>query len=207
MAETNRAARIFDLSANHLCLDFINTLTDRSTGSPQELLTNYSALVSWSQQAHVVVDEEARRLLEEAARHSAEASSVLQRAITLREVMYRIFSTIAEGALPAETDLATFNKVLSEAMAHACVVIEGDGFTWSWTDSDSALNRILWSVVRSAADLLASQELQTVRMCSADDCNWLFLDTSKNRSRRWCDMKTCGNRAKVRRHYDRKKVL
>jgi len=67
------------------------------------------------------------------------------------------------------------------------------------------LERINWLIVRSAADLLTSDKLHDVRACSAEDCRWLFLDISKNHSRRWCDMETCGNQAKARRHYRRKK--
>jgi len=48
--------------------------------------------------------------------------------------------------------------------------------------------------------LTSSQRLNQVRQCRGDNCGWLFVDGSKNHSRRWCDMRDCGNRAKVRRH-------
>ena len=90
-------------------------------------------------------------------------------------------------------------------MAQVCVVPKEGSFAWDWLNKEQALDRMLWVVARSAADLLVSGELDTVRVCAGEDCNWLFLDTSKNRSRRWCDMKSCGNRAKVRKHYKQKK--
>ncbi|MBI4413448.1 MAG: CGNR zinc finger domain-containing protein, partial [candidate division NC10 bacterium] len=79
-------------------------------------------------------------------------------------------------------------------------------FAWRWTGDGQRLDRMLWAVTRSAADLLTSGELAAVRECEAETCAWLFMDRSRNRSRRWCDMKACGNRAKARRHYERKKA-
>ena len=99
------------------------------------------------------------------------------------------------------------NTMLAQAMSRACIVSEKDSFSWDWCVNNDAerLQRIPWLVVRSAADLLTSDKLRDVRACAAEDCRWLFLDISKNHSRRWCDMQTCGNQAKARRHYSRKK--
>ena len=131
---------------------------------------------------------------------------MLQRAINLREALYRIFQVVAQGSSPEKSDLSTLNTEFSLAMGRACIVSAEDSFTVDWTDKEKALDRMLWTIARSAADLLTSEGLDDVRVCAADDCNWLFLDTSKNHSRRWCDMKSCGNRAKVRKHYNSKKI-
>jgi predicted RNA-binding Zn ribbon-like protein len=74
-------------------------------------------------------------------------------------------------------------------------------FFWGW--AGRTIDRPLWAIVRSAADLLVSDDRTQLRECSADDCHWLFLDTTRNRSRQWCSMTSCGNRAKARRHYAR----
>jgi predicted RNA-binding Zn ribbon-like protein len=95
--------------------------------------------------------------------------------------------------------------MLAETMIHTQLVPKGKCCEWSWIAQDDVLDRMLWPVIRSAADLLTSQDLWSVKICASDSCNWLFLDTSKNQSRRWCDMKSCGNRAKVHRHYERRK--
>ena len=207
MVETAiQSTSIFDQTPeNPLCLDFTHTLDERGSGHPQELLNSYSDFVSWGLSMHLLTDDEAQHLLEEAARHPARASQAFQKAIILREAIYRIFYEIAEDSSPAGADLTTLNARLSEAMSHARIISKEDGFVWGWDADERALERLLWMIVRSAADLLTSPELDTVRACAAEDCRWLFLDTSKNRSRRWCDMKTCGNRAKARRHYGRKK--
>ena len=204
MAETEIQTSLFEFTGNHLCLDFTNTVNDRST-SPRELLNSYSDLLLWSQEAQLLTEDEVRRLREEAKRREKDAGVVLQRAIDLREALYRIFLAVAGGSSPAESELSTFNTEFSEAMCRACIVPAKDSFTLDWTDKEKALDRMLWTIARSAADLLTSNGLEDVRVCAADDCGWLFLDTSKNHSRRWCDMKSCGNRAKVRKHYIQKK--
>ena len=85
---------------------------------------------------------------------------------------------------------------------HARIVSTKEGFKWDWSE-ELALDRMLWFIARSAADLLTSGNLDRVRQCGDEECGWLFIDTTKNRSRRWCDMTDCGNRAKARRHYSR----
>ena len=205
MSEINQETRIFSLSGNHLSLDFINTLDDRMDIQPSELLASYSDLVSWSQQTGNMTDEEAQVLLKEATQHPAKAEKVRQQAITLREALFRIFARITDDADPDEVDVQFFNAALAGALSKVCVVPEGDGFGWDWNEKGIALDRMLWPVIRATADLMTSKELRAVRICASEDCAWLFLDTSKNHTRRWCDMKTCGNRVKVSRHYERKK--
>jgi predicted RNA-binding Zn ribbon-like protein len=100
-------------------------------------------------------------------------------------------------------DLATFNSALSAALAQSQVIKTAEGFAWDWNAAEDALDRMLWPVMQDAADLLTSSALDRVGQCADDQCGWLFLDTSRNRSRKWCSMKDCGNRAKARRHYQR----
>ncbi len=205
MIEMNSQASPFEFTANSLCLDFTNTLNDRASGHPRELLNSYGDVVTWSQGAQLLTEDEANRLLAEAGRHPEQARAVLHRAIEVREAMFRLFLALAEGAVPQESDLDILNNALSEAMAQAHIVHSPEGFRWDWVGKEDALDRPLWPVVRSAADVLTSAQLSKVRVCAAEDCSWLFLDTSKNRSRRWCDMNTCGNRTKARKHYERKR--
>jgi predicted RNA-binding Zn ribbon-like protein len=205
MMETETQASRFEFSGNRLCLDFVNTVEDRLR-NPFDVLKTYHDLLQWGEQAHILTAHEVEVLREEAGRQADEAANALQWAITVRETMYHLFRGVIEGAKPQEADLATFNAAFVETMAHACIIPENDGFVWSWQEQDS-LERIVWPIVRSAADLLTSSGLKDVRMCAAEDCGWLFLDTSKNHSRRWCDMKTCGNRAKVRKFYREKRQV
>ena len=205
MVENVVQERIFDFTGGLLCLDFANTVDDRPDVHPQEHLNSYNDLVSWGQQAQVLTEREAQRLLEEAAHRSAEAFRVLQQAVEIREAIFRIFKAVAEDASPEDEDLVLLSAAVADAQNHARIVPKEGGFIWDWAGNAGDLDRMLWPVVRSAADLLTSDELDDVRVCASETCNWLFMDTSKNHSRRWCDMKSCGNRAKARRFYGRKK--
>jgi predicted RNA-binding Zn ribbon-like protein len=196
-----------DMSGNWLCLDFTHTLQDRFNTQRNELLHSYSDLLAWGLHIGILEEEEAQQLLHLAEQHPRVASTILNDAVNLREAIYRIFYNIAEDATPQQDDMDLLNTLLAQAMSHACIVPVGDRFLWEWSANSDAerLERICWLVVRSAADLLTSDKLHGVRACAAEDCRWLFLDISKNHSRRWCDMETCGNQAKARRHYSRKK--
>lgn len=196
---------VFDLSGGSLCLDFTNTIDDRGTEAGHEHLTSYRHLVAWGEQTQILSSEEAAQFLVVAARQPDKADAVLQQAIAVREVIYRIFAALAREETSADADLAQLNEALAYALPHNKIVRHEQHFAWSWNFNQEALDYIIWPVVRSAADLLASDTLPMLRICAADDCQWLFMDTSKNQTRRWCNMKSCGNRAKARRHIERKK--
>jgi predicted RNA-binding Zn ribbon-like protein len=195
------------LIGGRLCLDFTNTVNWRGTNHSQDSLNSYFELISWSRHAGILRDDEAQELLQSASARPEEATAILKRATALREAIYRIFSAIIDGNLPHAEDLTALNTELSEAMAHSQIKPESGGFAWVLDAKANGLSRILWPIVRSAAELLTSKEMNRVRGCSSEDCGWLFLDMSRNRTRRWCDMKDCGNRAKARRHYERKRAL
>jgi predicted RNA-binding Zn ribbon-like protein len=197
--------RHFGPLSPRLCLDFANSLEGRLTDQPRESLTHYAALVTWGQRAGILANDTAQRLAREAARRPAAAAVVFERGGALREAIYRIFSAVAHQCSPQTADLDLLNAVLGEALAALRIIPTPDGFIWGWTCDTRRLDRLLWPIAQSAADLLTSGELRAVRECAAPTCGWLFLDTSRNHSRRWCDMKACGNRAKARRHYERKK--
>jgi predicted RNA-binding Zn ribbon-like protein len=201
-AETT--GRIFDLSGGALCLDFANTLDDRPAPRPHEYLGSYADLLTFARQASALDDGQLARLHAHALRRPADAAASLARALELREVIYRLFRALAEGKTVAPTDLASLNRSLAEALAQARLVeaqlptpghhpdaIEhragqrGRGrFTWSWADDPVDLDMPLWPVARSAADLPTSSNLSALRLCAAESCAWLFLDTSRNGSRR-----------------------
>ena len=183
------------------CLDFANTVDPRHGQDHRELLNSYIDLLSWSRAATGMRDELAARLAAASRGDQGAAARVLERGLRLREAIYRLFA----GPSAGNADLAILNQELSEAMEHARVVRAGPGFTWIWPDTDD-LARPLWPVARSAAKLLTSPELERVGECLGGNCGWLFLDTSRNRRRTWCSMEGCGNRAKARRPYARRRA-
>jgi predicted RNA-binding Zn ribbon-like protein len=189
-----------------LCLDFVNSVNWDSPERAAERFFDYTDLVRWGQFAAALTEAEAQQLLRAAAGRPGEAAAVYEQALALRATIHRIFAAVANGSSPAAGDLAALNAALAEALAHARLVASGSGFTWSWAGAPESLARPLWLVVGSAAALLTSEQLARVGQCAGESCGWLFLDTSRNRSRRWCEMEHCGNRAKARRHYRRKQA-
>jgi predicted RNA-binding Zn ribbon-like protein len=206
MDQVELKAGAFKLLGGRLCLDFANTVDWRGSDEPVEFLTSYSELVAWSQQVGVLTEHQAQLLRQEAAGRPLDAVAVLERATALRETIYRILSAISHGYAPQGADLAILNAELSRALAQSRIVSAAEGFVWDWAGGEDTLDRMLWPVVHDAANLLTAEELSRVGQCSDDRCGWLFLDMSRNHSRRWCSMEDCGNRAKARRHYRRSRV-
>ncbi|MEO3830287.1 ABATE domain-containing protein [Actinomadura sp. B10D3] len=185
----------FSFVGGALCLDFVNTVSWHLAERPVEHLERYGDLVAWALQAEVLDDEQAGRLLDRAV----EDGGTLGRALALREALFRTFR-----GEPTEGDLERINEVLAEAMGRAVLYPAGAGLTWGWPHAEpEPPARMLWPVVRSAAELLSSAQADKVSICAGGDCGWLFLDAS--RRRRWCSMRGCGNRAKAARYYERHK--
>lgn len=194
----------FEFSAGSLCLDYVNTVGDRPICA-NDRLSCYGDLLLWGTQAGLLEPAALARLERRAERRPRIAEGVFLEAMEAREWMYRIFSAVASGESPAAGDLAPLNGSLAQCLPHLRVRAESSGARWVWSGPHTRLDRVVWPVLRSAADLLISPDASLVRECASDRCSWLFLDGSRNKRRRWCDMTTCGNRAKARRHYERKR--
>lgn len=188
------------------CVDFANTADWHASDNPLERLTTYSGLVYWSWHAGVISPVTAQRLLAKAEKRPREAEAALDRAVTLREALYQIFRALAQDEPVDEKELLTLNAALGEAMAKLRLTSQGREFTWEWEGMEDALDAMLWPLARCAAELLTSEDRHRLGQCADDrGCGWLFLDMSKNQSRRWCEMEDCGNRAKALRHYRRER--
>ncbi len=194
----------FDLSGGRLCLDFVNTVDGRLQ-EPQDRLGTYADLVSWSEQAGTLERREAAALRQAAAERPAEAKRALAAARELREALHSVFSAVAAGGSPPGEAMATLNDALPGALSALRLAMVGESIEWRWSLAERGLEAPLAPVVRDAAQLMTSADLSRVTECESATCAWLFLDQSRNRSRRWCDMSVCGNRAKARRHYRRSK--
>ncbi|HJU86031.1 MAG TPA: ABATE domain-containing protein [Gemmatimonadota bacterium] len=194
-----------ELIGGEVCLDFANSLGG-TREAPSERLHGYGDLVRWAAHAGAIDESEVRPLLTAAQARSAEADAVFARARELRETIFRIFSAVADDANPRAADLERLNDELARALPHLRIVPDEHGFDYRFDAADGALDRPLWPVARSASELLATGDLARVKRCTSDECDWLFVDLSKNRSRRWCDMRDCGNRAKARRYYRRQRA-
>ena len=186
-------------------LDFVNTVSGYIRGDlVEDKFGNYGDLIAWALTHEMINEAEARRLLSGAAKRPGKAKEVLERGRTQRMAIYRVFSAVSDGRAPDPAALDAINTELAAAMQNARVEPEGEGFRWGWRNFGAELESVLWPVAKSAADLLVSHKLERVSTCQGETCGWLFLDMSKNHSRRWCSMSDCGNTAKARRHYHRK---
>ena len=196
----------FDLDAGHVALNFTNTADWHASAKPEEELNSYADLAAWGAAAGVLRREEAKRLLEAAESAPTEAARWLAEAITLREAIYRIFRDTAYGKPVNPADLELLTGYWRQAAQYLRIGKLAEGIQWEWELRPLDLGRVLWPVAQSAVELLDSPQRERVGQCQDDrGCGWLFIDTSKNRTRRWCSMDSCGNRAKAMRHYSKGK--
>ena len=195
----------FDLSGGHLALDFANSISRHD--SPEktvEHLNTYRDLIAFARQSNALAPEELSALERKAESQPRQAALALRAAIALREATFRAFLALAHGKPASPPDISHLNKAATDALQRRQIVRANGGYEWRWEDGP-LLGKILWPIAVSAATLLTSSELAKVRECEAGDCYWLFLDNSRNHSRRWCTMNACGNREKARRHYRRQR--
>jgi predicted RNA-binding Zn ribbon-like protein len=184
------------------CLDFANSLDGRATQHPEEYLHTYADLLRWARHAGLLDAAIAGGL---AATAPAAAEAALRTALDLREAILRVFAAVGRGGQATAADLAVLQRGYAAAMAAARLTSDGAGFGWEFSGDDP--DRAWWPVAVSAAGLLTTGPLERVKVCAAEaGCIGLFLDISKNRSRRWCSMNTCGVEAKVQRQATRRRA-
>ncbi len=203
---TPRPKSPFEFTGGNPCLDFADTVDDRISDHPRELLTDYGRLLQWGEEAGVITARTAERLRHLTSEAPGNALITLRTSIRLRDTIYDIFSAVAQRRAIPSTALAILNKAVRQAARHTQLVNANRRFTREWIEPESNLDSMLWPVSRAAAELLIGEEIGYVRQCASETCSWLFLDKTKNHRRRWCDMKSCGNRDKARRYYQRQKA-
>jgi predicted RNA-binding Zn ribbon-like protein len=175
-------------------LDFVNT---EDGDPPMECLRGYGDLVAWSVRAGLFSADEGERLVGEADRRPEDAEAVYHEALRLRGALQDVFRAVAEGGDAPERGLETLRGYEREALSRGKLVQGDGGFSWEWKDGRD-LTRMLWSVAHAATRLLTSGDLDRLKLCAG--CYWVFLDASRNRSRRWCTMEVCGTDEKMRRY-------
>ena len=189
--------------AGALCVAFVNT-AGAGPKNRQQGVAGYDELVSWGQQAGVLSTLEAERLRRVAGDRPGEAEAAFARAARLRFDLARIFLATAKEESPPRDALDALNAALAEALTGLRLVPGEQGLTWGWGGDENALDRVLWPVLHSAGEtLVAAAGRPQVRQCAAKGCALYFVDRSASRQQRWCDMKTCGSRAKALRYYYR----
>lgn len=188
----------FKLNAEHVALDFVNTLDDRyASRGPRELLPSYADLIRFCRQAGILTQAEAARLN---ALPGASQEKALRSAIELRELLARVFYRWVEGRPPSAEDRIALEQWSAACARHRELRWKNEHLEWTWKALAAEAEAPALLLAQRALDLLIGAEPPRLHACASETCRWLFLDTSKNRTRRWCDMKICGNRAKARRY-------
>lgn len=195
----------FEFIAGALCLDFVNTIHDSHAEDKEEELHAISDLLQWASEAGLLSSAHDDRLAARYGRNPREATAALTKAIAIRDLLLSIFAGIANGRSLSSQHLSELNSALAQTPGLLRVRNSSDRIETEWASAGDGLKQVLFPVLTSAAELLASDRLGRVRECASADCTWLFVDESRNHSRRWCEMSACGNRMKARRHYQRAK--
>jgi predicted RNA-binding Zn ribbon-like protein len=187
-----------------LCLDFTNTASWEADRQTTELLNDFPDLVRWCTEAALLHRDSAVTLVEEREENTAEAAVILAKAKDLRATLYRIFMAVSRRKFPASRDLQLLNETLNQTPLRLQVRREKNQFLSERKAVGTKFAKLLGPVVWSALELLTSAEIDQVKCCASETCGWLFLDNTKNHSRRWCDMADCGSHAKAKRYYRKK---
>lgn len=189
----------FELIAGHVALDLVNTLDERfRDNGPEERLSNYEDLLRFTTQSELLSERQARKL-KRAETSQTERAQILNQVRELRETLANVAYAQLDGKEASGQSLAILEAYFKQAASHRSLAVDNLQVTWSWSGLARQAASPLWLLAQAAADLLLSEDATQLRCCASDTCRWLFLDTSKNHTRRWCDMKICGNRMKARR--------
>lgn len=200
------------------CLELLKTRGWEARDRSDDVLDSPTRFVAWVRKAGLLEADEARRLRSAARDDPRAIRGLLHETRELRALLHRIFTPVAEDELPGARELRSLEQTLADTDQRLALLPDADGtFGWRWNGREessltetaadgleaAAIRRIVGGIARSAADLLATGELERVKICDAHDCGWFFVDVSRNKSRRWCDMAGCGNRAKAQRYRER----
>jgi len=189
------------------CLEFANTVHDYgAAGDPRDDIDSYATLLAWAQSRGVIDHARRRKLSAAASRDPRAAEAAMARARALREAIYRILSARARAECARSADVDRLNAALGHALAGAALASSGSEFRWRWAEGEGLAAPILWPVARSAAELLTSEKSPRIVECGGKTCTWLIMDATKNHSRKFCSAEGCGNRTRVRRHYERQRA-
>jgi predicted RNA-binding Zn ribbon-like protein len=191
-------ARIFELVGGHPALDLVNTLDWRfRVGLPEEFVESYGDLLRFTEQSQLLTPRQTRHLLRSANQSATERTLASVR--ELREAAAEVFYAVLDGHNPASAPVKLLETSFKVARRHQNLMWSGSRLTWGWQETTAEPELPLWLLSLSVVGLMTSDAMQQLRACDNSECRWLFLDTSKNHTRRWCEMRICGNRMKARR--------
>jgi predicted RNA-binding Zn ribbon-like protein len=187
-----------------LCVDFVNTVDPRDPPG-HDYLPDYMTLIDWAAATEAIDRDVIDRAGAAACVAMESAVEAHREAISLRETLYRVLRASAERRPPDEADAGELCVATADLQQRRLLRTAGTRWHWVWSTDDS-VRMPNWIILADAVDLLTGIDQAHLRTCAGDGCGWLFVDSSKNHSRRWCSMRGCGNRSKTQRHYQRRRV-
>jgi predicted RNA-binding Zn ribbon-like protein len=194
-----RAASL-DLIGGELALDFANTSSGRGWPTHEDHLWRAKDVVDWAQHAKVIKPADAQSVRSAIESDVKLGALLLKRARELREDIYATSFDLAAGRPAPEPRVDSITRAHAACLARARLTLVDGRYVWSWNAAKSPIEAILGPISLSALTTLTQADLSRVKQCQGERCGWLFFDTTKNKSRRWCEMEVCGNRAKQKRH-------
>jgi predicted RNA-binding Zn ribbon-like protein len=188
-----------ELVGGALAFDFANTSSGRGTLNHQDHLRDPAHVAEWAHHARILGHSDAEWLEAAAVSNNKLGARLLREALALREAIYEIGVALADGRSPAREHIENLTNSHARALNRANLAAVKRNFGWNWPPREHPIEAVLGPIALSALTLLQQADLVRVKQCEGDECGWLFFDTTKNGSRRWCEMKVCGNRAKQKR--------
>jgi predicted RNA-binding Zn ribbon-like protein len=185
------------LVAGKLALDFANTESGRGGAEHLDHLQTAGDLVAWAAHAKIIGEKDAplaRRIIKD---QNKLADQLVKRGRSLRETIYQVNSLIVAGQQPVDKLLRSLTTIHADMLVTATLNSNGENYTWTWDPRNELAAAILGPIALSALDLLLDADFSRIKQCRRNHCGWLFFDSTKNKSRHWCDMSVCGNRAKA----------
>lgn len=200
-----RSIGTLSLDGGALCFHFINTVNAWRGPNLHEYLGSYEDLIAWCRKVDILNEAQRAALLQYAIQNETAATAALDKLKRTRETLYHFFSAIAEndGITITATVLEKFNKALTNALSRLQFEKTDTGISAILKQEDTDLMAPLWTVMKSAYDVLTNEEHARIKEC--ETCGWIFLDHTKNNKKRWCSPLTCGTTDKSKRYYQKKK--
>ena len=198
----SRAASLA-LVGGELALNFANTSSGRGSTGHQEHLRATGDVVDWAEHARAILPQDADWLRSMTPQDPQLAQKLLMAALALRESIYNLGAELAAGRPAPREEVDRIAAVQASSLAKAALQPIAGRYAWSWDAKTSPIEAVLGPISLSAMKMLMQADLTRIKQCPGEKCGWLFLDATKNKSRRWCEMEVCGNRAKQKRRAER----
>jgi len=191
----------------HPAVDFVNTVHDWTSAAPPDYLHDFEDFLRWNEMTGLLWRRAVTHFL---GRPRAEQVSAFAEVLALRATLYKLFAALAAGDRLFQERLDHLNAVIRRTVQWRCLAADTADDCRSlcclWDFHAAPAAAALGPVAWKAAELMELGPTDRLKRCPGEDCGWLFIDTSKNRSRTWCSMRTCGNTAKVRRFRERRQI-